>query len=313
VPDPAPCQAVHAVGEHVERLFHHQAPDEADHRHVVLDTEPAAPFHVAPLRVEDFPVDPARPDADVVVHPLIAEQLSHGIGWGEDRVAAPVESPERGDHDRLKEAKAVITKVGLETSVNGGHDRQVQLVRESHRPMAEHLRAGDVKDVGLEALNVPLHPWRYHQRRAILAPAGDRESRDRDQVPVRGESRLRHGRRIDPHRRATLEQIGDKPVQRLVGPVADVIVVAREDRDAKVVHVHRVSVIHFGSKGQLASVPVAGFVSPARKPTQPGDAAEDRQHQHCQKQEGEKLVHGPIPNERPAGSGPAGRGVCLID
>jgi len=47
------------------------------------------------------------------------------------------------------------------------------------------------------------------------------------------------GWRIDAHLYPLPQQITDQPVERLVGAVADVIVIAREEGDAEVVRFHR--------------------------------------------------------------------------
>ena len=56
--------------------------------------------------------------------------------------------------------------------------------------------------------------------------------------PVGGKGRLFHGRRIDPDLDVLAQQIADQPVERLVRPVADVVVIAREQGDAKIARFH---------------------------------------------------------------------------
>ena len=46
------------------------------------------------------------------------------------------------------------------------------------------------------------------------------------------------GRRIDADLGALAEQIPDQPVERLVGAVADIIIVAREQGDAELFGLH---------------------------------------------------------------------------
>jgi len=226
------------VRKDVEALFHDQPADEADRRHVVFQAEAAPPFEVAPAGVENLPVDAARPDPDVVVHPLVAEQLRHRIGGREDRVAAAVEPAHRGEQNRLQERHSVIARVGFEPGVDRGDHRQVPFVRERDRAMAGDVGAGDVQDVGLERLQIPAHPRRDPQAELILGTAGNRQSGDVDEVAPGLEGGLLHRRRIDAHRRALAQQIVGEPVQRLVGPVADIIVIAAEDGDAKVGDLH---------------------------------------------------------------------------
>ena len=60
-----------------------------------------------------------------------------------------------------------------------------------------------------------------------------------DEVAGRLERRVVDRRRIDAHLRALAQQIADQPVERLVGAVADIIVIAREQGDAEVARLHR--------------------------------------------------------------------------
>ena len=53
--------------------------------------------------------------------------------------------------------------------------------------------------------------------------------------PVGGKAGFVDRRRIDADLRALAQQIADQPVERLVGAVADIIVIAREQGDAEVV------------------------------------------------------------------------------
>ena len=158
VADLAAGEPVDRVGEDVEALFHHQPADEADRRHVVLDAERAPPGEVAAAGIEDLAVDAARPDADVVVHPLVAQQLRHRIRRREDGVAAAVEAAQHGEHDRLEEGHAVIARIGLEAGMDRGDHRQVPVARQRHRAVAEDVGAGDVEDVGAEGAEVPAAP-----------------------------------------------------------------------------------------------------------------------------------------------------------
>ena len=236
--DLPPREPVDGVGEDVEPLFHHQPPGESDHRNVVGDSEAAPPGEVAPFGIEDLPVDAAGPDADVVVHALVAEQLGHGIGRREDGVAAAVEAPEDREHHRLEEGQAVIARIGLEAGVDRGDHRQVQPVGEGHRAVAGDLRACDVEDVRPERLEVPAHAGRDADSDPVFGPAGEGHCGDVDQVAGRREGRRPGDRRIGADGRALADEIAGQAVQRLVRPVADVIVIAAEDGDAKVGDVH---------------------------------------------------------------------------
>src|SRR3546814_6501118 len=76
----AAAQRVDRVGEDVEPLFHDQPAKEADDRRVVVDAELAPPNRIAPAGMEYLALDPAGPDADVVVHPLLAQHLRKAFG-----------------------------------------------------------------------------------------------------------------------------------------------------------------------------------------------------------------------------------------
>ena len=59
-----------------------------------------------------------------------------------------------------------------------------------------------------------------------------------DEVPGRRERRLLHRRRVNADIHPLAEQVADETVERLVGAVAHVIVIAREEGDAKVGRFH---------------------------------------------------------------------------
>jgi hypothetical protein len=160
----AALQAVDRLGEDVEPLLHHQPADEADHRLVVADAEPAPPGEVAAVGIEDLPVDAAGPDADIVAHPLLAKQLRHRVGRREDGVAAAVEAAQYRLHHRLEEGEAVIAEIGLEAGVDRGDHRDVHMAGQRDRAVAEHIGAGDVEDVRAEGADVAARPRRQHHR-----------------------------------------------------------------------------------------------------------------------------------------------------
>ena len=60
-----------------------------------------------------------------------------------------------------------------------------------------------------------------------------------DQVAGRREGGLLDRRRIDADLHALAQQIADQPVERLVGAVADIIVIARKQGDAEVARLAR--------------------------------------------------------------------------
>ena len=238
VPHPATREPVDRLGKDVEALFHHEPADEADHRLVVGDAEAPAPRHVAPPGIEDRPIDAAGPDSDIVVHALVAQQLRHRLRGREDRVAAPVEAPQHRKHRGLEKGQAIVARIGLEPRMDRGDDGKIPFVRQRHRPVPENFGAGDVEDVRGERPEVALHARRDHEADLVFRPPRDREPGDVDEIAGRREGRLLDRRRINADLRAAPEEIAGEPVQRLVRPVADIIVIAAEDGHAKVGHVH---------------------------------------------------------------------------
>ena len=100
-------------------------PDEADRHLVIADPERAPPCEIAPAGIEDLPIHAARPDADIIAHPLIAQHLRHGFGRREDRIATPIEAPQPSPAPAgFGEGQPVIARIGLEPGVDGRHHRQ---------------------------------------------------------------------------------------------------------------------------------------------------------------------------------------------
>ena len=119
----APLEHVDGVGEDVEPLFHHEPAEKGDRGHIVANTERPAPRHVPPAGIEDPLLDPARPDADVVIHPLVAQHLRKAFGGCDQRVALAVELAQPGDDDGFEERQVVIAEIGLEARVHRAGDR----------------------------------------------------------------------------------------------------------------------------------------------------------------------------------------------
>src|SRR3546814_17768819 len=69
----------------------------SDLRRVVVDAELAPPNRIAPAGMEYLALDPAGPDADVVVHPLLAQHLRKAFGRCDQRVAAAIQPAQPGD------------------------------------------------------------------------------------------------------------------------------------------------------------------------------------------------------------------------
>ncbi len=234
----APHQPVDRIGKDVEPLFHHQPAEKADHRHVVGETQRAPPVHVAHLRVEDRLVDAARPDADIIAHPLFAQHLRHRIGRRDDRVALAVEAAQDRLEHGLEKRHVVIARIGLEPCMHRSQHRDSVPLRPAHRAVPGAVGAGNVHDIGREPVQVLLDPRRQDGGHAIFGAAGDRQRGQADQVARRLERGGFRGRRIDADLRAVVEQPADQPVERLVRAVAHVIVVAAEQRNAEIGNVH---------------------------------------------------------------------------
>src|SRR4029079_12876162 len=103
--------------------------------------------------------------------------------------------------------------------------------------------------VGVELGDIAPDPWRDRDRDAIFIAGRDRDCRNADQVAGRRKSRMLHGRRINPDLHALPQQVADEAVQGLVGAIADVIVIAREEGEAEVARLHGA-----GCRGFLVSV-----------------------------------------------------------
>ena len=97
-----------------------------------------------------------------------------------------------------------------------------------------------MNDVRIELRKVAPDPRGQCDRQPIFRPAGNWNRWNADDVAGRCESRVLDGRRIDADLNALPQQITDEAVQRLVGTVADVIVIARKEGDAEVARLHRV-------------------------------------------------------------------------
>src|SRR5690606_2446322 len=110
-------ELVDRVGENVEALFHHQAPEEADRYRIVGDAMRTAPGEIAPLGREDLAVDAALPQRDVVVHALRAQHLDQPRRRRHQRVALAVELADPSLARLLQEAEVIIAPVCLEPRV----------------------------------------------------------------------------------------------------------------------------------------------------------------------------------------------------
>ena len=93
-------------------------------------------------------------------------------------------------------------------------------------------------DIGAKISKIAPHAGRQANRKVILTATWNGNRGQADQLARRGKRGLRDSRRIYPHRRALGKQIARQPVKRLVRSIAHIIVVAAEQRNAKIGCLH---------------------------------------------------------------------------
>ena len=222
------------LGEDVEPLLLHQPAEEADRDLVVGDAERAAPVVVAARGGEAVVVDAARPDVDRRRHAPAAQDAGHAGGRHQHLVGTIVEARQHRDERPFEEGHVVVARVGLEPGVERRDGGDAARARPAERAMAEQLGRGDVDDVGRERLEVGARRARQAARHPILAATERQRDRlDADEVAGRREGGACHRRRVNARGDALCQQMADEQVERLVRPVADVIVVAAEEGDAE--------------------------------------------------------------------------------
>ena len=203
------------------------------------DAERPPPLHVAPLGIELLAVDPARPDRNVAVHALRAEHGGGRFRRRDHNFAAVIEAP----HDAARPAApapADDNKRDRCRSACGpkrrrrfvppcpGHGAMPDDVRSSRRERcSDRTRRGR----GGRSRGRPSGS-RYSERPGIGKDGRLTRS------PVGWERRILDRRRIDANLHALPQQIVDEPVERLVGAVAHVIVIARKQGHADVGRLH---------------------------------------------------------------------------
>ena len=231
-------EGVDRVGKDVEALFHHDPAEEGDHQLVVGDADRAPPRHVAALGVELVAVDAARPDRDVAVHALRAKDRGGRFGRRHHHFAAAVEAAQDRAHVGLEHLQMIISEIGLEPRVDRGHGGDLVLARPGHRAMADDVGAGDMDDVGVELGEVALDPAGKRDWDAIFVAGRDWDRGNADEIAGGFERGMLHGRRVDAHLHALAQQIAHEAIQCLVGSVPHIIVIAREQSDAKIGGLH---------------------------------------------------------------------------
>jgi hypothetical protein len=68
-------QFLDRVGKDIEALFHDQTAQETHHHLIIGNAQRPAPGHVTAPRIEHRAVHAPRPQRDVIVHPLVAQNL----------------------------------------------------------------------------------------------------------------------------------------------------------------------------------------------------------------------------------------------
>src|SRR3546814_1057005 len=121
--------------------------------------------------------------------------------------------------------------------------------------MAEHFGARNVEDVRPKGAYVPLHRGRNHDRSMIFGSARVRDGGDADELAIGREGGLVDGLLIDAERGDLAEEIFNQTVERLVCSIADIVLVAAEEGNAKVGRVHPRSVSASPTKGQWTGGP----------------------------------------------------------
>ena len=90
-----------------------------------------------------------------------------------------------------------------------------------------------MNDVGVEFAQIAADACGDGYRDSVFRTARDRDRRDTYEIAHRFEGRFLGRWRIDANVDALAEQVADQSIQRLARAVANVIVVAGEESDAK--------------------------------------------------------------------------------
>ena len=170
-------------------------------------------------------------------------QPGGGFGGNDNGVAPAIVTTHDRPGGRLQILHAIILEVGVEPGVDRRYDGNAVRPCPGHRTVRDNVRRRHMHQIGLERFQVAANPRRKAIGQLIFRPAGDRYGWHADQVAGRGERGRVGGRRIDADMRALAKQEADQPVERLVRPVADVIVIAREQGDAELFGLHGVSAL----------------------------------------------------------------------
>src|SRR3546814_10331627 len=146
--------------------------------------------------MEYLALDPAGPDADVVVHPLLAQHLRKAFGRCDQRVAAAIEPAQPGDAERFEEGEIIVAKIGFEARVDRAGDRNAPSPRPGRGLPRHAVGARDMEDVRRELADILAHPGREGQGNTIFAASRDRHRRQADEIAGSSEE-SRGGKGVD--------------------------------------------------------------------------------------------------------------------
>ena len=93
-------------------------------------------------------------------------------------------------------------------------------------------------DVGIELLEVTANAGRQRKREAIFGSAGDWDGGYVDEVAGGREGGMFDRRRVNANLHPLAQQVAHEAIKRLIGAVAHVIVIAREEGHAEVAGLH---------------------------------------------------------------------------
>ena len=83
-----------------------------------------------------------------------------------------------------------------------------------------------MKHVGIELRKIAADSCGDGDRKTVFGSAWDRNGGNVDEIACGGEGRVLDRRRVNAHLRSLAKQIVDEPIKRLVGAIANVIVIA---------------------------------------------------------------------------------------
>ena len=127
----------------------------------------------------------------------------------------------------------VMLEIGLVARVIGGDGRNVPLLRQPERAIAQQIGHRDMDDVGAKFLQPAADGARHAERQAIFGARGQGDGGNRNDRSGMGEGGCGHGGREYQDFDTMRFEISDKPVQCQRDAVLDVIVGTGDQRDPK--------------------------------------------------------------------------------